>query len=128
MPRARRRSRMGGICSAGCRAVSLRRTARGTFGTRGRGGWRPSSRRRALLLEDLRNPLLEPLEAAALDRFAEPGPRDQHVVVLGRKIFLDPLEGLSQTALDPIALDGSAQLARDGQTEPRAGVVGRLAR
>src|SRR6185369_11201718 len=88
----------------------------------------PSSCRRALFLEDLRDALAQPLEPAALDRLSEAGPRDQDVVVAHGEVALDLLERRTQAALDPVSFDRAAKLPRDGEAEPRAETVTFLAR
>jgi hypothetical protein len=62
----------------------------------------------------------EPLEPPALERVPETRARDQDVVVPGRQVALDLLEGGSQPAFDPVALDGASELTRDRETQARA--------
>ena len=62
----------------------------------------------------------EPGEAPALERLAQPGPGDQHVVVAGREPLGELVERRPQAALQPVPLDCAAKLARYGQAEPRA--------
>ena len=65
-----------------------------------------------------------------LDQTSSVGPRDQDVVVIGRKAASQAREGLAQRPLDRVALHGPADPAADGDPEAQvlAGGVVRRAR
>ena len=65
-----------------------------------------------------------PDRTLALDRLVEPGPGDEHDVAAdGRR--LERVERLAQLALQAIAHDGVADLARDGHADTRVIALGR---
>src|SRR4051812_32411266 len=107
--RSRTGSSWGGICTT--RPAGAARSA---SGSRRRERSRGTSRLR--LLQDLADPLLEPVEAARLDRLGQSRANDQHVVVSRFGGQMRP--GLAQPALDPIADHGAADLLRYGHAEP----------
>ena len=76
---------------------------------------RPTSR-----CDQLRQRRPEPVEPVTLAQRARLGSRHDHVVVAGGQIIGQRPERVAQQPLDPIAIDGAADLARDRDAEARS--------
>lgn len=61
----------------------------------------------------------EPLEAVRLNRLRESGAGNEHEIVPFRK-RVTPINRLAQLALEPITLDGAAELLRHGDADATA--------